>query len=292
MESSRKVWYVYDTQLHIILLASLLTLRQQIAPKAYPIELVAGSYHVVWSDLKVLPSGESEGNANQYGDAEIISYGADDPNFLSLLKARPELKAEPEVKGHEPYQMVYQFGPHDLSYSINFTDAVSTSLTRWQDSNTEWGPSAKIHFGIVQDDQGFPFLKFRATYTDPAEETLNVLESVAKKTDHSGLYSKDLTKNERLRLGFTIPEDQATRSKPETDDSAKGMVNTLERYTSATASQISKVKRLREDIHCELRKAEEVIQEAVNLSLDVPADPEPEERRPAGRPSKRKRTRN
>lgn len=187
--------------------------------------------------------------------------------------------------------MTYRFGTHDLSYSSVFSDAVSTNLTRSPNSLTEWGPAAKIHFGVVCDDQGFPFLKFRATYTDPRDNSLNILESVAKKTDSSGLHSRDLTKNEKLRLGFPIPEDKPARTKPVKDESPKGIMATLESYAHATALQIEKVDHLRVEIDEQLRSSRAILQNAVNLSLDVPAEPEREDPQSTGRQPKRKRTR-
>lgn len=274
---------------------SLLNLTQQISPKAYPVELIAGIYHVVWSEFTTTSEkdDEDEDNDGQFGDGEIIRYSEDIPKFISISQAEEDsngtMKREPETQGSQSYQIIYRVGIHDLIYGLTFTDSVSTRLVRLSDSLTDWGPTARIHFGIVHDDQGFPFLKFRANYTDSSNYS-NILESVSKKTDLSGLYSKDLTKNEKLRLGFPIPEDKATRPRPVADESPREIMRVLGKYTHATAIQIAKVQTLRGEMNNQLRTSRAVLQDAVNLSLDVPADAEPEDRQAQGRQPKRKRS--
>ena len=189
--------------------------------------------------------------------------------------------------------MIFGFEGLRLRGSFKLRSAVSTIFTLQEDSLTNRGAfAAQIYVGIVLDDQGFPFLKYRATYTDPNDKILRISECVAKKTTVPGLKSNDLTKNEKLRLGFPIPEDKATQPKPNSEDSPEDVVRNLGRYAGYTASQIGKVQRLRDEMNDQLRTSRAVLQDAVDLSLDVPADSDPEDRPIAIREPKRKRTRN
>ena len=102
----------------------------------------------------------------------------------------------------------------DVQYKGHYTDKVCSTF-KYDESQLEFydfSEECELYFGAVRDDNGNPFLRLRLEYgsSDWKEKSLSPwgpMEMVAKKITNDGpgeFGKRDLSKNEKLRLGFPM----------------------------------------------------------------------------------------
>ena len=229
-----------------------LTIGLKIANKPYPADQIEGDWHIVWACID--------------GSTRTTNY--DEPAALSLMGLRlrqvePSDKRKKMVSGHIRAELSFcQWG---LEYEgIYNTEGPATKLElkanttpRRVDADDE----AFLLFGAVLDDQGFPFLQF-CTAASPREARLDHLQNiefVAKKTDPTGIHCLELTKNEKLRLGYpvrsdgTFEEEEGSTSSNIREESYESLTRQLHEHTEAQAKIIERLKSIRTKMDEQLR---------------------------------------
>lgn len=179
-----------------------------------------------------------------------------------------------------------------LEYEMMFSFRLMSSARAPLQLEKNYNPRLRVDkrgiitFGAVLDDKGHPFLKLEIWYFDKVDKRMNKMELVAKRVDDVDPSQYELSKNEKLRLGFPIPEDsQIPKIKmPETTSSSdiRFMVDNLTQWTMGTARQVQKVESLKSELDQELSLAKCFLKQAADLATDEPTSP-------GARNSKRKR---
>ncbi|KAL9127759.1 MAG: hypothetical protein Q9217_003417 [Psora testacea] len=226
-----------------------LTEGLKFAQKSYPIGLIEGDWHIVWACID--------------GSTRTTNY--DEPAALSLMGFRlrqiePSDKRKRAISGHLRAELNFcQWG---LEYEgIYNTEGPATrfelkanTTPRLVDTDDE----AFLLFGAVMDDQGFPFLQFStaASPTEAGLDHLQNMEFVAKKTDPTGIHCLELTKNEKLRLGYAVRSDGTFEDGSAANiesDSYESLTKQLHEHTEAQAKIIEKLARIRAKMDDQLR---------------------------------------
>lgn len=187
-----------------------------IANKPYPFELLLGYWHAV--------------STSYNGERTTVDY--DDPDSPALFRveleyieghkqARPEVKGprgkkrqrDSEARAHDDLQVSLNYRDWNLEFTGQFgTEEPATVLHLSSNDAPEVGDvdnEATLAFGSVLDDRGYPFLRIMlsACEASSGSDDMVSIEIVAKKTDTTEVHKLELSKNERLRLGFAVRSD-------------------------------------------------------------------------------------
>lgn len=224
-----------------------LTVGLKVAAKPYPIELITGDWHIVWAHVD--------------GNQRTTNY--DEPGSLLAMEMTISV-IEPADKrkkqANENLQVDMKFMQWGLEYQGHYNDqgqATKLSLT----ANTtpklvEADDDAVLVFGAVRDDQDYPFLSFGTSVLprgDPRLRHFQNMEFIAKKTDDCGIYTLELTRNERLRLGYAMDnngvfEDFTEKSrvnKNKQEETYEGLMKQYRDHTEARELSLKKLASLR-----------------------------------------------
>ena len=248
-----------------------LTTGLKVAANPYPIELVLGEWHIVWLHVD--------------GSERTTNY--DEPNAL-LAMGMTISAIEPADKrkkaAHENLHVEFKFCQWGLEYQGRYnTDGLATKLTLVDNTTKDLvdaDDDAVLFFGAVRDDQDFPFLSFgtSALPRDARLEHYQNMEFVAKKTDETGIQTLELTRNERLRLGYRMNEDgifddfletsaQRAISRADRNESYETLMRQFREYTEARERTMEKIATLR------ARMDQELLQEGISPQYRAPNRP-------------------
>ena len=187
-----------------------------IALKPYPFELLLGYWHAVSTCYN--------------GERTTVDY--DDPESAALFRVeleyleghqpgRPELKGprgkkrqrDSEARSHDDLQVSLNYRDWNLEFTGRFaTEEAATVLHLSSNDSPDVGDvdnEATLAFGSVLDDRGYPFLRIMLSACEATNgsDDMVPIEIVAKKTDTTEVHKLELSKNERLRLGFAVRSD-------------------------------------------------------------------------------------
>ncbi|KAL9100375.1 MAG: hypothetical protein Q9163_004245 [Psora crenata] len=228
-----------------------LTEGLKVTNKPYPIDLIEGEWHIVWVCM----------------DGRTRTTDYDDPAALSLMgfhlrQIEPGRKRKKSVSGHLRAEL--KFCKWGLEYEGIYNTEGQATVFTLKANNTprrvNADDEAYLLFGVVTDDHGAPFLQFStsASAAKSSLEHLQNLEFIAKKTDPTGINCLELTKNERLRLGYPLRSDGsfedglAHNIKRETFES---LTKQLQEHTEAQARIIEKLGTKRAEVDKQLHEA-------------------------------------
>lgn len=238
-----------------------LTEGLQISTKPYPFEIVEGEWHVVWTCLE--------------GTGQLVDY--DDPSAQSMMEVniqRVELK---DKRKRNPNDLLVSLAWQQWSLEYSGmpynTESPATVVHLSANENPEAGDVAKeaiLCFSTVLDDQGYPFLRIsiQACEAGSGSDDMQLIQLVAKKTDDSGIHMMELTKNEKLRLGFAVDADGAFENGPGAESllSFESLTKKLAYHTSAQARIMEQVAAVRQRMDEQLREASLAGQRVVSLT--------------------------
>ena len=248
-----------------------LTTGIKVAARPYPMELVLGEWHIVWLHVD--------------GSERTTNY--DEPNAL-LAMGMTISAIEPADKrkklAHENFQVEFKFCQWGLEYQGRYnTDGLATKLTLVDNTTKDLvdaDDDAVLFFGAVRDDQDFPFLSFgtSALPRDARLEHYQNMEFVAKKTDETGIQTLELTRNERLRLGYRMNEDgifddfletsaQRAITRGDRNESYETLMRQFREYSEAREKTMEKLSALR------TRMDQELLQEGISPQYRAPNRP-------------------
>jgi len=227
-----------------------LTEGLQISAKPYPVEMIEGDWHIVWACID--------------GICQTINY--DEPGNLSLMgltlqMVEPSDKRKKQTDAH--LQLNLNFCQWGLEYAGSYS-AVGPATKLELTVNTtpalvDADDEAVLVFGIVPDDEGYPFLRL-GTSASPISaglDHLQNLEFVAKKTDTTGIHCLELTKNEKLRLGYAVREDGTFAEQglggEVLGETAEALTRQLREHTDAQTRIFEKLATIRAQIDKQLR---------------------------------------
>lgn len=235
--------------------------------------------HKIWND-------EDFDNA----DFHQMSVGRYDPSSEATSIQSILLDPINDSDGRPPglLSIVVDVLEYEIIFSFRFSGLARVPLQLEKNYNPRLRVDKRgiITFGAVLDDKGHPFIKLEFCYFDKVDKRMNMMELVAKRVDDVDPSEYELSKNEKLRLGFPIPEDsQIPKIKmPETTSSSEisVMVENLNQWTMGTARQVKLVESLKSNLDQELSLAKYFLKQAADLADDEPTSP-------GARNSKRKR---
>ena len=210
-----------------------------------------------------------------------MSLGRYDSNSEATDIKTIELQPFTDSNGRPPefLLIVVKVLDYQIMFSFRFTGLARTSIALEKNYNPRIrvDKNGTITFGAVLDDEGHPFLKLKFLYFDEIDNRMTKMELVAKRTDYLEPPQYDLSKNEKLRLGFPIPEDSQVQktNMPETSSSSdiSTMINNLSQWTTGTARQMKKVESLKSNLNLELSLAKRVLEQVADLADDEPTSP-------------------
>ncbi|KAG8525848.1 uncharacterized protein KY384_000608 [Bacidia gigantensis] len=177
-----------------------LTVGLKVAPNSHSIDFIEGEWHIMWAHV--------DGNQRTTNYDESNALLAMGVTIRSIEPSDKRKKAP-----NENISVELRFLQWGLEYRGHYnTEGPATKLSLAHNSTpnkVEADDDAYLVFGAVRDDQDFPFISFM-TAVLPREANLQHyqnMEFVAKKTDEIGIHPLELTRNERLRLGFKMNND-------------------------------------------------------------------------------------
>ena len=101
----------------------------------------------------------------------------------------------------------------NLQWYGKYTDDVMSTFGLEKNASSkeyEFSETAEMYFGSVHDDNNHPFLRLHFECATTETGSFSPIEIIAKRIDNSGpgdLGKRDLSKNEKLRLGFPMRAD-------------------------------------------------------------------------------------
>lgn len=238
-----------------------LTEGLQIAKSAYPPEVIVGDYHIVWACID--------------GTTQTTNY--DDPAALSLMELTLKI-IEPSDKRKKLVANNMQITLKFCQWGLEYLGTYSTTrqATKFElAANTtpqlvEADDEAVLLFGAVLDDQGSPFLQLAiaANPVDSGENHLQNMEFIAKRTDTTGINCLELTKNEKLRLGYPVRPDGTFEdgTQVENTESYESLTRQLGEHTEAQAVIIEKLAGIRAKMDKQLRDVGRAGQRVIELT--------------------------
>ena len=222
-----------------------LTVGIKVAPEPYPIELIRGDWHIVWAHVD-----GNQRTTNYDESGALLAMGI----TVSVIEPQDKRKK----LATENLQVDLNFCQWGLEYQGHYnTVGPATKMTLTENTTpkiVDGDDDAVLCFGAVRDDQDFPFLCF-GTSVLPLDGRLKLyqnMEFVAKKTDDTGVHTLELTRNERLRLGFKmndegIFEDFLSGAKGNTtsSESYESLIRQCKEHTEARDITLRKLSALR-----------------------------------------------
>ena len=187
-----------------------------IATKPYPFELLLGYWHAVST------SNDGERSTVDYDNPDSPALFRIELEYIEGHKqARPEVKRprgkkrqrDSEARAHDDLQVSLNYRDWNLEFTGQFaTEDPATVLYLSSNDAPDAGDvdnEATLAFGSVLDDRGYPFLRIMLSACEASSGTddMSSIEIVAKKTDTTEVHKLELSKNERLRLGFAVRSD-------------------------------------------------------------------------------------
>ncbi|KAL9631470.1 MAG: hypothetical protein Q9164_005874, partial [Protoblastenia rupestris] len=222
-----------------------LTQGLRIVQTPYPIELIEGDWHIVWACVD--------------GATQTTDY--DEPAALSLMgfhlsQIEPSDKRKKTITGHLSAELKFcQWG---LEYEGIYNPDGPVTTFKLKANTTPHRVDADdegfLIFGAVLDDRRFPFLQFStaASGTEARLDHLQNIEFVLKKTDTTGIHCLELTKNEKLQLGYPLCADGTFEDSAE-NQSYETITRELQEHTEGQARCIEKLNLIREKTDQQLR---------------------------------------
>ena len=177
-----------------------LTVGLKVAPRSHPIEDIQGEWHITWAHVD--------------GNQRTTNY--DEPNALLAMGLTVRAIEPTDKRKKMPNDNIaveLKFCQWGLEYRGHYNEnGPATKLSLVLNSTpdrVDADDDAYLVFGAVRDDEDYPFMSLM-TAVLPHEARLKHyqnMEFVAKKTDEIGIHPLELTRNERLRLGFKMNDD-------------------------------------------------------------------------------------
>lgn len=266
----------------------------------FSLEQITGEWHIVWGHID--------------GAERHTDY--DDPNVLNVMvltiqEIEPQQDKRKKISPTDDnIQIAFKFMKWGLVYQGYYDqDSIATKLRLVENSTpnlVEPDDEAVLTPALVRDDQDHPIIAFSTSAlqldVSQSQDALQNMEFVAKMTDGLGVYPLELSRNERLRLGFRHDDDGnfdvCHGSKP-ISSSSRSSRNHRESEWEAGArftKAVSELKRLNEErirVKEEIKSLRHRIYEDVEeLGLSPPPSPAAKRRTPksANRGSVPKRT--
>ena len=269
-----------------------------IAAKPYPFELLLGYWHAVstcWSgERTTVDYDDPEAPAMFRLELEYIE-GAKEPR----LKTKGRGKRQRGDGASDDLQVTMNYRDWNLEFSGNYaTEEPATVLYLSSNDSPDVGDvdkEATLAFGSVLDDRGYPFLRIMLSACEAASgsDDMVSIEIVAKKTDTTEVHKLELSKNERLRLGYAVRSDgqfEDLVGAGEPKESYEELTRQLGEHTAASARIALQLQHKRQAMDEQLREAAESGKRVRSIyneqrqqgRLSLPARPTPA---PGGRQS-------
>lgn len=169
------------------------------------LDQIVGEWHIVWGHI------DGVERHSDYDDPNILNVMG-----ISIMKIEPQQdKRKKSSPTDDNIQIAFKFMKWGLIY-LGYYDPenVATKL-RLADNTTptlvDPDDEAVLTLALVRDDQDHPIIAFSTSALELKElqthDALQNMEFVAKMTDGLGIHPLELSRNERLRLGFNHDED-------------------------------------------------------------------------------------
>lgn len=237
-----------------------------VATKPYPMDLVLGYWHAV--------------STCYAGERTTVDY--DDPSSPTLFRLQLEsldgraARGNGKVKGkhrqhqdeaaHDDLMVTLTFRDWHLEYTgIYNMSGPATTLYLSSNETPDVGDvdkEATLAFGTVLDDRGYPFLRISlsACEAESGDDDMQPIEIISKKTDTTEVHKLELSKNERLRLGYAVRADghfEDIVGMGEPTDSYESLTRQLSEHTAASARIAQQLTVVRARMDEQLREAAE-----------------------------------
>ena len=249
----------------------------QIANKAYPFDLVEGYWHAVsnvHNGERYTVDYDDEQSAAMF---RVHLEAIDEKTAAPLARGKGRSKRAREETTDANIRLVLKFRDWHLEYVGTFnTEGPATIVYLTTNETPEVGEvdnEATIAFGCVIDDQGYPFMRVNTSGCEAssgADDMLDI-EIVAKRTDTTQVSKLELSKNERLRLGYEVRSDgrfEDIIGLGEPTDSYEDLTRQLSEHTSATARIARQLTMIRAKMDEQLREAVESGTQVRNMYQD------------------------
>lgn len=160
------------------------------------------------------------------------------------------------------------------TYNIISPPTQLTLTANATENEVDCDDEAVLMFGIVTDDQGFPFLRFNLSASEVAagRDSLQSIEFIAKKTDTLGLHCLELTKNEKLRLGFPVRVDgtfEHDNAGGEKQESYESLTKQLDEHIKGQEKVVEQLAAFRDRVNEQLRAVGRLATKAQSLQSGV-----------------------
>ena len=254
-----------------------------IAHKPYPFGLILGYWHAVsqcW---------DGERKSVDYDDPEAATTfriqleRLDDPvsgvegGGKSRGKGKGKGRRQPGDSERDDLMVTLHFMDWQLEYTGTYnTDGPATNLYLSHNETPEVGDvdqEATLAFGTVLDDRGYPFLRINlsACQASSGSDDMEPIEIVAKRTDTTEVHKLELSKNERLRLGYVVRadgvfEDPVAQTEP--SDTYESLTRQLKEHTTASMRIIQQINKIRSRLDEQMLEAAESGQQIRNMYDD------------------------
>ena len=224
----------------------------KVASKPYPMDLIKGDWHIVWAHVD-----GNQRTTNYDESGALLAMGI----TISVIEPHDKRKK----LATENLQLDLKFCQWGLEYQGHYnTEGLATKMILTDNTTpkiVDADDDAVLVFGAVRDDQDFPFLSL-GTSVLPLDSRLKHyqnMEFVAKKTDDTGIHTLELTRNERLRLGFKMNDEGVfedflggTKSHTNGGDSYESLMRQYKEHTEACEYTRQKLAALRTKMDQEL----------------------------------------
>ena len=232
----------------------------------YPLELLLGYWHAV--------------STSYAGERTTVDY--DDPESPALFRVEleqidgaPPERAETrgpkkkrhrdaEVRSRDDLQVTLNYREWNLEFTGRYaTQDPATVLHLSVNDSPDVGDvdnEATLAFGSVLDDRGYPFLRIMlsACEASSGSDDMVSVEIVAKKTDTTEVHKLELSKNERMRLGYAVRSDgqfEDLVGSGEPKDSYEELARKLGEHSAESARIAMQMQRKRAILDEQLREA-------------------------------------
>ncbi len=236
-----------------------------IASKPYPFEFLLGYWHAV--------------STSYAGERTTVDY--DDPESPALFRVELEVidgaipgeakgprgrkrPRDAEARSHDDLQVTLNYREWNLEFTGKWSvDEPATVLHLSSNDSPDVGDvdnEATLAFGSVLDDRGYPFLRIMlsACEASSGSDDMVSVEIVAKKTDTTEVHKLELSKNERLRLGYAVRSDgqfEDLVGSGEPKDSYEELARKLGEHSAESARIAQQMQRKRLALDDQLREA-------------------------------------
>ena len=221
-----------------------------------PLELVEGSYHVVWTYCR--------------GKRRTLDWSStiDLANWELKFK---KVAAEEGGDGRR-FNVSLNFSTLELDYALDYQDQIVNRLDLVTNKAPGGGSvenEAMLTFSEARDESGYPYIRFSfCTNEHNPDDDMVSIEFVAKRTDETGVIQLGLTKNEKLRLGYAVWDDGTFEPENSDDEilsqNPESLNKQLQRHIEASVKIHARLVTMRNNVDKQVANATNGMQQALN----------------------------